>query len=443
MRKLTTVNGTDLYVPTCSEIRSYLRPHATSVIWGTPDLVPEDKSRGGIRPGIGGCRGTGGDGNQLMPQVGAYVAPNGSPVYYLENEEVTFDRSQVEWLKEIGFAPEVIAVPNLQQARFDALSRGCKIYGCDDYGPSLDDVVVNSRSDFAWCMSKAQVRSIVGPTFAPNEVLVPDMFAESTNVELFEHVRGNSGQAVFLKTDNNEHAGVGVTRVTTPAEFNEALARIRADTRTYELKKRLIVQQGCTGRFKSFTMFIRPNDTNVYVVAVTDQVADEKTSQALGNRLEPLTDENVLPIAELMTTIAQNMKAQCPNAFGFVMVDYVVKPDGSIVAFDPGLRMSAATPGAMLVLWAHEQTGKWLTVDSLFWFKAKQPNLTWSEICKALPELTDPQKILSTSRGVFPFGIAPGENFGNCGRLMFMGESVQACAEIQRHVQSILPIAAR
>ena len=119
----------------------------------------------------------------------------------------------------------------------------------------------------------------------------------------------------------------------------------------------------------------------------------------------------------MIQTLTQNAQRICPNAFGFLMCDFIQTNEAGrseVYAIDPGLRPSASTPSAMAQLWVKEARGTvpFVRNDLLFSF---EPGVDYAAVQKRLGELTDPDHIRTTGRGVVPFSWEP--RYGT-GRLM-------------------------
>ena len=76
------------------------------------------------------------------------------------------------------------------------------------------------------------------------------------------------------------------------------------------------------------------------------------------------------------------------------MVDYVECPDGTVVAFDPGLRVSGAGAPAMAMLWVHQLTGEWPYISSDFRFDTGSYGFNYAALTQCLGEYADKEYIL-------------------------------------------------
>jgi hypothetical protein len=414
---------------TFADVRRHIAPFNYSQIWGTSDLV-QDPRRQAIRPPAGVHNGTATAGNLHFPQSGAWLScPGENTVYLLRNDTVTFDDSQAAWLEKHGILGDYQPVRSLHSIRQDLVQTDRRLYCCDDYGPSFTGLTVNSAKDFAIVNSKKWVSRLVGERFRPlqrikdmQDIDDRDFFAVSRN-----------GDPVYIKTCNLEHGGMGVQKASNPSEFAQVIAELRRQAAFHNLDSELVVQRGYVGRLRSFSVFLVPDQTEIMVTALTDQLVNPESGRDLGNCLYPISAGTIEPIGGLILDVIGNIRQYCPEAFGFVMVDFMETSEGEQIAFDPGLRISGSGPPAMALLWLHSRTGKWPYIRSDFRFETGRPGFNYEALLKCAGRLGDCDCILKHCLGVLPYGMNPNDGSG---RLMLVAPDKNCYPAVLEQVRS-------
>lgn len=374
-----------------------------STIWGTPSFTGISE-RGAFRPDKGEFRGTQTDGNDRMPYVGFWLSkPGQNTTYLLQDQEVMIDPTLIEWFQRAGIGGDAVCVSDAAEMGQRLLKSGRRVYTCDNYGPALDSVTINSRNDFDLVSNKSWTTRLVG-SYAPYEEVI-DMFASEATPELFERVKGDS-ETIYVKLCNDEHGGMGVKPVRDLDTLTRLLAEHREHTKKHALSPQLVLQRGAEGVSRSFCFFIDGRDSTIPVLSVTDQMVDPKTGRDLGNRHYPITPEVVRPLTGMISELRANILRYCPNAFGLVMCDFIHGAGDQVVAIDPGLRPSASTPSAMAQLWTSGVNGanSYVRNNQCFRF---QPGFTWGDFVNTVGHLADPATIRSAGVGVVPFSWEP------------------------------------
>lgn len=379
-----------------------------STIWGTPSFS-QIAERAAFRPDKGEFRGTQTDGNDRMPYVGYWLSsPGVNRTYLLQDSSVQIDRTLVDWFQRAGIGGETVLVANAADLKQKLTSSGRRVYTCDNYGPALDGLSVNSREDFDLVSNKAWTTRLVG-SYAPYEERI-DMFRVEATPELFERVRGDS-QTIYVKLCNDEHGGMGVKPVRDLDALKALMEEHRKHTREHNLNPELVLQRGAEGMSRSFCFFIDRNDPNIPILSVTDQMVDEATGRDLGNRHYPITPDVVRPLTGMISELRTNILKYCPNAFGLVMCDFIHGKNDQVVAIDPGLRPSASTPSAMAQLWTSHRNGETSYVRNNQCFRFS-PGFSWADFTKRIGHLADPEVIKNTGVGVVPFSWEPAYGTG-------------------------------
>ena len=405
-----------------------------SAIWATADLMPYSSVQHAIRPPAGEFEGTSTAGNIEMPMVGAWLAGGSEPnLYLLRREGVNFDRTLLAWFLNAGITSGAKVVCDFEEMLRDLQSSGRRLYGCDSYGDPFEGISLNCTRDFSLVNSKGWVRDLVG-SFAPHEVVWDDMH-RSIPVSVYEEVKGDAN-CIYLKTDNAEHGGMGVRKCESEQQFRENLEIVRRLQQKYGLKKIAILQRGARGKSMSFSFVIVPGQKEVRLMGVTEQLACQRTGRDLGNRVLPLSEELVQPLCPMIMELAENIRRHAPDAFGWVMCDYLDDGNGTLVAIDPGLRISASTPAILMQSWIMESYGSSVFVDSLHRSVTGINGFSFAGLAELLGPLCDPTLIRETGTGVIPFSWQQNTGWG---RLMIAATDKQGLIDVEKTLRSKLP----
>jgi hypothetical protein len=344
------------------------------------------------------------------------------------------DPSLVRWFQDAGICGATQAVSSLEDIRSHLVRRGTRLYGCDEYGPILDDLCLVPGADFHLVSSKGWAARLVGPEYAPYEEQV-DMFAGLGTAD-FRRIRGDADK-VYIKSDNAEHGGMGVRAAASPEEFARAIETVRRLTRTYGLNPMLSIQRAVAGVPCSFAVFLTPGSDDIAVAAVTEQVVCRRSGRDLGNKLSPITRDSVEPIAGLIRTLVANVRAQCKNPpFGFLMCDYLRTAEGEVFGIDPGLRVSASTPGAMFQAWVRSRGGGECFVNSET-FVEFRPGFDFEQLRALLGDFAEPDEITRRGVGAIPFSWQYKQGWG---RLLIMAPSEREYPTVLARLRRLIPV---
>lgn len=384
-----------LVQPTFSGIRQALAEHDISFNWNSTKY---DESRRGKRNSYDEVYGPGAE--LQMPISAAYVSCPGKNTVFLPHE---IDRTIVSYMQDIGFlGKDVVFIKTLQEMRDQLAARGRKVYSIDDLPPSFDPQCVNSSRDMMIVNSKEYVKDL--SSYAPHEIAL-DM--GNVGQESLDQVKTLLATGrLYVKTCNTEAAGKGVFRVSDFGEFETLLANLnQARLQHPHLSEKLVVQPEIKGINKSFQVFMDPaRPDQIPVIALTDQLIATDGVTYAGSVNHAVSAERLEKIGPAIVDMLNRVQAVCPGSMGFLMCDYFEQPDGKVVLFDPGLRPTGNTPGAMVRLWLEETTGKSLKVTNGVQFDFGEPGLEYAEVVRRLGRYADPVTMQMEGYGVLPWG---------------------------------------
>ncbi len=338
-----------------------------------------------------------GEGTRLvMPQAACYLSSPGRNGIFLPHLS---DRSVTAYFQRYGFVgDDVFYIKSLEEIKQTALERGRKVYSIDDLPDDFDDISVNSARTVRMLNSKAFVSEL--SAYAPHEFRGDLREGASPLVsKILEFLQEGT---VYVKTSDTESAGRGVFRVESELEaitvINDSIKRFHA---TPGLQSVVIIQPAIKGVNKSFQVLITDEwRSNLQVVALTDQLVGQNGVTYAGSVNHEVTADRLERIGPAIIDMVERIQAKCPDARGFLMCDYFERPDGSVVLFDPGLRPSGNTAGAMAKLWVESVTGSTLSIKNRVPLEVSEPGLPWLKLCERLGKYSSPDSIVTEGRGV-------------------------------------------
>ena len=390
--------------PTFHTVRRSMGDHLVSAIWMDSSYFPERK---GFRASYDEQYGEGSV--NVMPFIAAWLSSGasgssaGNTVLFPEG----IDRTLVSYAERIGLLGRHRFVSSLPDFSAAISETGRKLYAIDSMGPDFEEHVLVRDPLHRLLNSKESLKEV--SAYAPDEV-IKDM--HEVALSDYDRVRAAGAGRVYLKTCNTEAAGAGVFVCNSPAEFEEHLAQIRAKQKEHGLNRTLIVQPEIVGRNRSFQVFLDPAEPrSIQVITLTDQLVEDDGITYRGSVNYPPTAENLELLGPLIIDMVARIRARFPEAFGILMCDFFEMPDGTLVAYDPGIRPTGNTATAMAALLARSLTGQVLHVSN-FHIRSNRRAFRFEEFAHGLEGLMGPEAIAEKKRGLMPWGWNDRLGFG-------------------------------
>jgi hypothetical protein len=193
----------------------------------------------------------------------------------------------------------------------------------------------------------------------------------------------------------------------------------------------------------------------IQILAITYQHVQADGVSFAGNTNFPVTADSVDHVVPAIVELHDNIQKMCPGARGVVMCDYMHdEQSGRVTLFDPGLRPSANTAGALLRMWVEARRGITPGVQSNHAIKLSEHgcvsrDVSFAEVVDALGDLAVPDRVRTEGYGILPFGwnyrgSDSGNPIGPNGRFILITPSCkpehhnQACKELIGCVNSRL-----
>ncbi|TSC79197.1 MAG: hypothetical protein G01um101425_697 [Candidatus Peregrinibacteria bacterium Gr01-1014_25] len=307
------------------------------------------------------------------------------------------DRTFVDFMERLGVLGRHTFVDFYKLGQLSRES-GKLLYSVDDLPSAWDAVAINRSETHRLINTKKFLRPL-SAWAAPYETV------DLTRTTPDDFTRVGGGGRVYVKLNNTENTGDGVRPVDSVEQYVALVAELRAHATKHNLDTEICLQTHIQGRNHSFQYVMRPGDTRLGLIALSNQRVEADGVTYAGNENLPLTPDILTPeIAAVMTDMAARIRRIDPQAFGCVMCDYFTTEDGRTLTFDPGLRPTGNTATALARMFIEEQTGKSPLVSEFFFVPTTPAERDFSATVSPLGDRTTVDSLEKRGYGVLPWG---------------------------------------
>lgn len=343
-----------------------------------------------------------GPGSHLtMPLAASWMSSSPTTAVDAPGNIVVFprdvDKTFIAFMQKLGVLG-AHTFANFHELPDVARREGKKIYSVDDLPEEWDEFVANRSATHRLVNAKQYLRPL---SAWAAEYELADL--DTTTAADFERIGG--GKRVYVKLCNTENTGDGVRPVDTAEQYLALVTGLKTQADAYGLSRQIVLQPSITGRNNSFQFVMRPGESRLGLIALSNQrVADDGVTYA-GSENLPLTPAALNPeITAMMTDMAARIRAIDPEAFGCVMCDYFTLEDCRLVTFDPGLRPTGNTATSLARMFTEEQLQSGPLVSEFFFVPVQPAERDFDTFQKPMESITGVNSVAAQGYGVLPWG---------------------------------------